>query len=195
MRILVSCEESQKVTIELRKRGHEAYSCDIDEPSGGHPEWHLRQDVLPLLREKWDMILAFPPCTHLCASGSRYWQQKQEDGRQQEAVDFFMAHINAPCDKIMVENSVGIMSRLYRKPDQIIQPYQFGDYFSKKTCIWLKNLPPLIPDIPEWQSHQLFLRYGTQMSEWLNKVPMKDRSKIKSKTFPGIARAMAEQWG
>src|SRR5579871_599466 len=117
MKILVACEESQAVTIELRKLGHEAYSCDIQECSGGHPEWHIQDDVLKHL-DGWDMIIAFPPCTHLAMSGARHFEKKRADGRQQEGINFFMAITNAPCAKLAIENPVGIMSGIYRKPDQ-----------------------------------------------------------------------------
>ena len=145
LKVLIACEESQAVTIEFRKLGIEAYSCDIIDCSGGHPEWHLQQDVLPLLKEKWDMIIAFPPCTHLCVSGARHFAQKIADGRQQQGIDFFMLFANANCDKIAIENPIGIMSNKFRKPNQIIQPWQYGDKFSKSTCLWLKGLPNLQP--------------------------------------------------
>lgn len=124
MKILVACEESQAVTIELRRLGHEAFSCDILECSGGHPEWHLQEDVTPLLKQRWDMIIAFPPCTHLAVSGAAWFEQKRKDGRQQEAIDFFMMFANADCERIAIENPVGIMSRIYKKPSQIVQPYE-----------------------------------------------------------------------
>ena len=184
MKILVACEESQAVTIELRRIGHEAYSCDIEPCSGGHPEWHLQVDALELLKMKWDMILAFPPCTHLAVSGARYFEQKRKDGRQQAAIDFFMRFANADCPKIAIENPVGIMSTVWKKPDQIIQPWQFGHGETKKTCLWLKGLPPLIPtEIVE----------GREQRIW-KMPPSEDRAKNRAKTFPGIARAMAEQW-
>ena len=184
MKILVACEESQAVTIEMRRLGHEAYSCDIEPCSGGHPEWHLQVDALELLKMKWDMILAFPPCTHLAVSGARYFEQKRKDGRQQAAIDFFMRFANADCPKIAIENPVGIMSSVWRKPDQIIQPWQFGHGETKKTCLWLKGLPPLIPtEIVE----------GREQRIW-KMPPSEDRAKNRAKTFPGIARAMAEQW-
>lgn len=145
MKILVACEESQAVTIELRKLGHEAYSCDIEPCSGGHPEWHLQQDVTQLLKIEWDMIIAFPPCTHLAVSGARYFEEKRKDGRQQQGIDFFMMFANANCKKIAIENPVGIMSTKFRKPDQIIQPWQFGHGETKATCLWLKGLPKLEP--------------------------------------------------
>ena len=184
MKILVACEESQAVTIELRRIGHEAYSCDIGPCSGGHPEWHLQVDALELLKMKWDMILAFPPCTHLAVSGARYFEQKRKDGRQQAAIDFFMRFANADCPKIAIENPVGIMSTVWKKPDQIIQPWQFGHGETKKTCLWLKGLPPLIStEIVE----------GREQRIW-KMPPSEDRAKNRAKTFPGIARAMAEQW-
>lgn len=184
MKILVACEESQAVTIELRRIGHEAYSCDIIPCSGGHPEWHIQQDVIPLLTQKWDMILAFPPCTHLAVSGAKWFAAKRADGRQQNAIDFFMQFANSDCPRIAIENPVGIMSTVWRKPDQIIQPWQFGHGETKKTCLWLKGLPPLIPtEIVE----------GREQRIW-KMPPSEDRAKNRAKTFPGIARAMAEQW-
>ena len=184
MKILVACEESQAVTIEMRRLGHEAYSCDIEPCSGGHPEWHLQVDALELLKMKWDMILAFPPCTHLAVSGARYFEQKRKDGRQQAAIDFFMRFANADCPKIAIENPVGIMSSVWRKPDQIIQPWQFGHGETKKTCLWLKGIPLLVPtNIVD----------GREQRIW-KMPPSEDRAKNQAKTFPGIARAMAEQW-
>lgn len=184
MRVLVACEESQAVTIELRRLGHEAYSCDIQECSGGHPEWHIQADALELIKLKWDMIIAFPPCTNLAVSGARYFREKQADGRQQASIDFFMKFVNADCEKIAIENPIGIMSTIYRKPDQIIQPWQFGHGETKATCIWLKGLPKLQPtDVVK----------GREQRIW-KMPPSPDRAKLRSKTFPGIARAMAEQW-
>lgn len=164
--------------------GHEAYSCDIQECTGGHPEWHLQQDVTPLLNDKWDMIIAFPPCTDLAVSGARWFPQKQADGRQQRSIDFFMLFVNADCPKIAIENPIGIMSGKYRKPDQIIQPWMFGHGETKATCLWLKGLPKLMPtNIVE----------GREQRIW-KMAPSPERAKQRSKTFPGIARAMAEQW-
>lgn len=184
MRILVACEESQAVTKELRRLGHEAYSCDIQECSGGHPEWHLQQDVLPLLNEKWDMIIAFPPCTDLAVSGARWFPEKRADGRQQRSIAFFMQFVNADCPKIAIKNPIGIMSSEYRKPDQIIQPWQFGHGETKATCLWLKGLPKLIPTE---------IVVGREQRVW-KMPPGPERAKERSKTFTGIARAMAEQW-
>lgn len=216
MKILVACEESQAVTIELRTLGHEAYSCDILDPSGGHPEWHVQQDVIPLLSppiifstldgqehdiDKWDMIIAFPPCTYLTVTGNRWFNVEKYGEKalerirlREEAKEFFMAFANAPCDKIAIENPVGVMNTGYRKPNQIIQPYQFGDPFEKRTCLWLKGLPNLVPtDVVEPPARQQ-LKSGKSMPEWYSNAPKKDRARIRSKTFPGIAKAMAEQW-
>ena len=200
MKVLVACEESQAVTVEMRKLGHEAYSCDILPCSGGHPEWHVMGDVLPLLDGnctletmdgkvtsipgRWDLIVAFPPCTDLAVSGARYFAQKRADGRQQRSIDFFMAFANADCGRIAIENPVGIMSTKWKKPDQIIQPWQFGHGETKATCLWLKNLPKLTPTE---------IVAGREQRIW-RMPPSKDRAKMRSKTFPGIAKAMAEQF-
>lgn len=141
MRVLMACECSGIVRDELRKLGHDAWSCDII-PCERDPQWHIHDDVLKHLNDGWDMMIAFPPCTHLAVSGAAWFAQKRKDGRQQEGIDFFMRMVNANIPKIVIENPVGIMSRLYRKPDQIIQPYHFGHTDSKKTCLWLKNTPP-----------------------------------------------------
>ena len=219
MRILVACEESQNVTNELRKLGHEAYSCDIQMHSGSHDEWHICQDVLPLLNgfckfktvdgnyheinSKWDMIIAFPPCTDLCVSGASHFAKKQADGRQQRSIDFFMKFVNADCDKIAIENPIGIMSTKYRKPDQIIQPWQFGDKYSKSTCLWLKNLPLLVPTkiVEKGEFIEFIDKNGKKkrQAKWYyealkNSKNAEERAKIRSKTFPGIANAMATQW-
>ena len=197
MKILVACEESQAVTIELRKLGHEAYSCDIIDCSGGHPEWHLKQDVIPLLKQKWDMVIAFPPCTHLAVSGARHFAKKIADGRQQQGIDFFMQFANCDCPKVAIENPVGIMSSKWRKPNQIINPFEFGDRFKKKTCLWLKGLTKLVPtDIVNPEEDFVYpngKKYPQWMMNTLSKSP-EERAKARSKTFPGIAKAMAEQW-
>jgi site-specific DNA-cytosine methylase len=203
MRILIACEESQAVTKEFRKLGHEAYSCDIQECSGGHPEWHIIGDVLKELNKKWDMIIAFPPCTHLSSSGQWAYNKGKDTKLREEAVDFFMAFANADCDKIAIENPVGIISSRWRKPNQIVQPWHFGDMASKQTCLWLKGLPKLVPSItekPEFEYHEwVDNRTGKKkrMEKWMYNIrtkPQKERSKLASKTFPGIARAMALQW-
>lgn len=202
MKILVACEESQAVTIELRALGHEAFSCDILPCSGGHPEWHIQGDVTKLIRQEWEMIIAFPPCTHLSAAGAPSWKIKQSDGRQQQAIDFFMLFISAKCDRIAVENPTGVMSSVYRKPDQIINPFQFGDPFKKRTCLWLKNLPLLTPsNIVEAKYHYTsnstqggMLKDGTRKKSVLPIFKAWDNAKERSKTFTGIAKAMATQW-
>ena len=205
MKVLIACEESQAVCKEFRKLGHEAYSCDIVHCSGGHPEWHLQQDVLPLLKEKWDMIIAFPPCTYLTVTGNRWFNidrygekaiQRHKD--RKDAIDFFMAFANADCEKIAIENPVGIMSSEWRKPNQIINPWQFGDAFEKKTCLWLKGLPELKPtNIVEIPPRKRFDSGKSMPSRYAEAwhLPKEERAKLRSKTFPGIARAMAEQWG
>lgn len=193
MKILVACEESQAVTKELRLLGHEAYSCDIEPCSGGHPEWHLQVDALELLKMQWDMILAFPPCTYLSNAGANHLfrggklnQERYQKGL--EAKDFFLKFLNADCPRIAVENPVS--SRIFEMPphSQEIQPWQFGHHVQKKTRLWLKGLPKLEPTEivePKESCHDA----GT----WFN-VGGKDRQKNRAKTFPGVARAMAEQW-
>ena len=206
MKILVACEESQAVTKELRRLGHEAYSCDIIECSGGHPEWHIKGDVLPLLNGdcefntmdgenhylsgRWDMIIAFPPCTDLAVSGARHFAKKRADGRQQASIDFFMKFANAHCDMIAIENPVGIMSTRFRKPDQIINPYQFGHPETKKTCLWLKNLQPLEETENVYAYMMTLPEKERSRIHWMGSGHAKERSK----TYPGIARAMAQQW-
>ncbi len=184
MRILVACEESQRVTLAFRTKGHNAYSCDILQCSGGHPEWHRRQPAQIALQEDWDMIVAFPPCDHLAVSGARWFKQKQADGRQQKAIDFFMLFVNHPCKRIAIENSKGIMSTKYRKPDQIIQPWMFGHGEVKGVCLWLKGLQKLKPTAIVDGRESRIHRMG----------PSKDRAKKRSKTYVGIAKAMADQW-
>ena len=227
MNVLVACEESQEVCKAFRSLGHEAYSCDIQECSGGHPEWHIQGNVLEILEPttkfdwndtiefetadgeyhiidgKWDLIIAHPPCTDLAVSGARWFPEKQRDFRQQKACVFFMQMALADCDRIAVENPIGIMSSVYRKPDQIIQPYQFGHPVRKSTCLWLKGLPPLTPtDIvsTEEDAHGFSIGGGAlryAVDENGKVLPWNDprTAKARSKTFPGIARAMAEQWG
>lgn len=224
MNVLVACEESQAVCIAFRERGHIAFSCDIQKCSGGHPEWHINGDVLPLLNGncsfetmdgnrheqngKWDLIIAFPPCTHLAVSGARWFPEKQKDFRQQKACVFFMQIALSNADRVAVENPIGIMSKCFRKPDQIIQPYEYGEPTKKSTCLWLKGLPRLKPtnivepEIIEYQcKNGKKARFGVgigQVYDESGKVygfndPM--TAKIRSRTFPGIAEAMAEQWG
>lgn len=195
MRVLLACEESQEVCKAFRERGHEAYSCDILPCSGGHPEWHIQDDVLKHLNDGWDLMIAFPPCTHLAVSGARHFKQKQADGRQQQAIDFFMALVNAPIKKIAVENPVGIMSRHYRRSDQIIQPWQFGNSYQKTTCLWLKNLPTLTPTKIVDRGEFTTFSSGKKHPKWYTDAKSsKKYGKIRSITFPGIAAAMADQW-
>ncbi len=203
MKILVACEESQAVTIELRKLGHEAYSCDILECSGGHKEWHIQQDITPLLEKDWDMVIAFPPCTHLCVSGARWFPQKIKDGRQQRGIDFFMMFANNKCPKIAIENPIGIMSNKWKKPNQIVQPWQFGDEFQKSTCLWLKGLPNLEPTdiVGKGEFIEFTSKKGIKKKQpkWYfealkNAENPQERACLRSKTFPGIAKAMATQW-
>lgn len=259
-KILVACEESQAVTIELREMGHEAYSCDILPCSGGHPEWHLQTDVIPLLNQKkWDMIIAFPPCTYLTVSGNR-WFDIEKYGinarirkvKRLMAIKFFMSIANANCGKIAIENPIGTMSKQWRKPNQIIQPWMFGEDASKQTCLWLKNLPILehgkiippkgfslvkyahkcsaCPDCgePFCDEHEqhyfecpcigpdeddIFIKtvngydfctrdesikplWSNQTSSGQNKLgPSPERARLRSKTYSGIAKALATQWG
>jgi hypothetical protein len=169
----------------MRSAGIEAFSCDTEPCSGGHPEWHIHGDVTPLLKDEWDMIIAFPPCTHLASSGARWFKEKRRDGRQQKAIEFFMQFTQVKCPRVAIENSVGIMSNIYRKPDQIIHPWQFGHGKAKSTCLWLTGLPLLVPTKIVDGREQWILAMG----------PSRDRIKNRSKTFPGIADAMASQWG
>jgi site-specific DNA-cytosine methylase len=205
MRILLACEESQAVTKEFRKLGHEAFSCDILPCSGGKHEWHLQQDVTELLKQDWDLIIAFPPCTFLTVTGNRWFNIERYGEKaikrhadRKEAIDFFMMFANAKCDKVAIENPVGVMSSEWRKPNQIINPYQFGDAFEKKTCLWLKGLPELeYTNVVEPPKRTEF-KSGKTMPAWYAeawKLPKEERAKLRSKTFPGIAKAMAEQWG
>ena len=203
MRILVGCEESQAVTIELRNLGYEAYSCDILPCSGGRPEWHIKEDVLKVIDRSWDMLIAFPPCTHLALSGSQHWPQKQKDGRQQKAIDFFMSLVKAPIEKICIENPMSIMSTAYRKPDQIIQPWQYGHEAQKTTCLWLKNLNKLEPTniVSKGEFIEFVSKKGIKKRQpkWYfdalkNSKTKEDRRTLRSKTFKGIAEAMANQF-
>ena len=219
MKVLVACEESQAVCKAFRERGHEAYSCDIQPCSGGHPEWHIMGDVLPLLNGncvistvdgqnhiisgRWDLIIAHPPCTYLTATGNAWFnvekygeKAKQRHRDREDAFNFFMKFVNADCDHIAIENPIGYVSSHYRKPDQIIQPYYFGDDARKATCLWLKGLPKLNPTniIP---FTLVKTGHGTD-SPWHAytwNLPKEERSRVRSKTFQGIANAMANQWG
>lgn len=236
MKVLVACEESQRVCTAFRERGHEAYSCDIVECSGGHPEWHIQGDVLPLLNrkddgnngwhniyfttmdgvehsvERWDLIIAHPPCTYLTVAGNAYFNVERYGDKaierikkSQEAAEFFMNFVNADCDKIAIENPVGRINTLYRKPDQIIHLYHFGHPVSKKTCLWLKGLPLLkhTEEVEPEILHSKGKSGGYSGPSWYvtdengKILSWKDprTAKARSKTYPGIAKAMAEQWG
>lgn len=229
MKVLVACEESQVVCKAFREKGHEAYSCDIQECSGGHPEWHIQGDVLEVLnphqisnafygivfktadgqahsiKGKWDLIIAHPPCTHLSSSGQWAYKKGKDISLKYEGIKFFMEFVNADCDKIAIENPIGIMSTEYKKPSQIIQPWQFGHKAQESTCLWLKGLPLLTPtnivekgEFVEWIDKKTGKkkRQSKYDLEILKKAKTsEERSRLRSKTFEGIALAMAEQWG
>lgn len=232
MKVLIACEESQRVCSAFRARGHEAYSCDIINPSGGHLEWHIKGDVLPLLSppninllsmppkrqpivfktmdgtehqvDRWDLIIAHPPCTYLCVTGNRWFNVERYGDKarermklREEAKEFFMAFAKADCDHIAIENPIGVMSTSYRKPDQIIQPYWFGDPFEKKTCLWLKGLPLLKKSNEVTPEERAKFKSGKTLPKWFSdaaNLPPAERSRVRSQTFPGFAEAMAEQW-
>lgn len=182
-KILIACEESQTVTSLLIEKGINAYSCDIEPTRGKYKNKHIQTDVREILYDDWETVIAFPPCTDLCVSGARWFKEKQLDGRQQSAIDFFMLFTRLKC-KWAIENPVGIMSKLYRKPDQYIQPYEYGHGETKKTCLWLNNLPLLKPTNFVWK-REARIHYLP---------PGKDRSRIRSETYIGIAEGMADQW-
>jgi hypothetical protein len=193
MKILVACEESQAVTVRLRAAGHEAYSCDMLECSGGHPEWHLQEDVIPLLKHQWDAVIAFPPCTDLASSGAAHFARKKADGSQQRSIEFFMEFTKLDHVPIVViENPIGIMSSLYRKPDQIVHPWQFGHMEQKSTCLWLKGVPPLQATDNVKEKMMKLPRNIRERMHYL--PPSKDRARIRSKTYSGIAEAIVNQW-
>lgn len=223
MKVLIACEESQRVCTEFRKRGHEAYSCDIQRCSGGHPEWHILDNALYVLGggrvklqngkwidiDRWDLIIAHPPCTYLTNANTsghsaRVTPENRIEGATIErihAMDFFMRCFQAPCEHVAVENPVGIMNTAFRRPDQIIDPYMFADsendkenYVTKRTCLWLRGLPHLKPnDLPKPDNAKMFGSKPTGKA--LNWTDTNHGSVARSKTFPGIAKAMAEQWG
>ena len=211
MKVLIACEESQAVTKEFRKLGHEAFSCDILPCTGGHPEWHYQKDVFEVINEGWDLMIAHPPCTFLAVSGARWLYNK--DGsvneerfyNQRQALDFVEMLMKSNINKIAIENPISVISSAIRKPDQIIQPYWFGDSASKSTCLWLKNLPKLEPtnivskgEFKEWidkktnkpKRQPMWYYQALQQA----KTPAERRT-LRSKTFKGIAEAMANQWG
>jgi len=210
-KILIACEESQAVCIEFRKLGYEAYSCDLYPCSGGHPEWHIQGDVIPVLKQKWDMVIAFPTCTYLTNAGTRHFSRRinseekvlDREKKRLEAAAFFMLFANCDCEKIAIENPVGWMNGAYRKPNQIIHPYYFGDDYKKRTCLWLKGLPELTPTdmLPMPKPKYICqgkLSKGKEIG-WCEGIKgttggQEGRAKARSKTFPGIAKAMARQW-
>lgn len=195
MRVLIACEFSGVVRDAFRRLGHDAVSCDILPTEQEGP--HIQDDVLKHLGEGWDLMIAHPPCTDLSCSGAAHFEKKRKDGRQQKSIEFFLALANAPIPRIAIENPVGIMSSIYRKPDQIIEPYQFGHKVKKATCLWLKNLPLLKPtEIVEPEI--ITLSNGERFSKWdydISCMKHSIRGHLRSKTFPGIAAAMAKQWG
>ena len=191
MKILVACEFSGTVRDAFIKKGHDAYSCDLLESDTPGP--HYQCDVLEVIDRGWDMMIAHPPCTHLAVSGARWFHKKQKE--QKEALDFVRKLLNAPIDKICLENPVSIISSKIRKPDQIVQPYMFGEPFTKTTCLWLKNLPLLVPTEMVDKGERHVTSGGKSLPKWYNLPPSEDRWKIRSKTYQGIADAMAEQWG
>lgn len=231
MNVLVACEESQEVCKAFRERGHRAFSCDLEPCSGGHPEWHIQADCIPLLngdcsfktadththtqRGQWDLIIAHPPCTYLTVTGNRWFNvarygdaARERLANREDAAEFFMQIVNAKCDRIAIENPIGYMSTHYRKPNQIIQPWQFAlsseENTVKSTCLWLKCLPKLKPlhaeqppiEYVEWYDERS--RRMKRQAKWYYETRCAahaDRARLASKTFPGIAAAMAEQWG
>ena len=207
MRVLVACEESQAITIELRKLGHEAYSCDIVPCSGGHPEWHRQEDVTAgILDEPWDMVIAHPPCTYLTVTGNRWFNVEKYGEKaiermrlREEAADFFMlfAHLDH-VPRVAIENPKGVMSTRWRKPDQMVHPYWFGDPHKKETCWWLKGLPCLEPtDMVDPSANEYTYANGKKDSLWhmeTMRLPAEERARVRSKTWPGMAKAIAEQW-
>lgn len=192
LRVLVACEYSGRVRDAFRARGHDAWSCDLL-PAEDGSEFHHQGDVLPHLGNEWDLMIAHPPCTDLAVSGARHFAAKVADGRQQRALDFVRALMAAPIPRICIENPISIISSKIRKPEQIIQPWQFGHPEQKATCLWLKGLPPLTPTNDVYE-HMMTL--PKQERERVHRMPPgPDRWKERSRTFPGIAAAMASQWG
>lgn len=231
MKVLVACEESQAITKELRKLGHQAYSCDLLPCSGGHPEWHFQQDVFKIIeqrggklqngkyyrsKKKWELMIAHPPCTYLAVSGAK-WYYHPDDSHlpvqarrphpkypnrafdREDALKFFIALCEADIEKIAVENPIGIVSSRYRKPDQIVQPYMFGDEATKTTCLWTKNLPKLEPTKIVGKGERIEFKSGKSQPKWYSDAFVKaktaeERRTLRSKTFPGMAKAIAKQW-
>ena len=205
LKVLVACEESQAVCKAFRALGHKAFSCDLQDCSGGHPEWHIKGDVLKVLNLPiWDLVIAHPPCTYLTVTGNR-WFNVEKYGQKaierladrEQAIKFFMNFANCKSKHVAIENPVGIISTVWKKPEQIIQPYQFGEAAEKKTCLWLKGLPNLKSTNIVKPPERIKFASGKSMPAWYAKawnLPKEERAKIRSKTFLGIAKAMAEQW-
>ena len=231
MKVLIACEEGQAVTKELRKLGHEAYSCDLLPCSGGHPEWHFNCDIFEVIQnfggelqngdvlesiDEWEMMVAHPPCTYLSVSGAKWYYHPDDkdlptsDRRphprfpnrakhRDEALDFFIKLMSVPIDRIAIENPVGIISTKYRKPNQIVQPWMFGDEATKTTCFWTKNLPDLEPTKIVGKGERITFKSGKSQPKWysdamVNAKTNEERQTLRSKTFPGIAKAIATQW-
>ena len=203
MKVLIACEESQTVTKAFRKNGFEAFSCDILPCSGGHPEWHIQGDVLEQLNKGWDLIIAHPPCTYLTVTGNKWMKPEFRDRfpdrqkQREEAIEFFLKIADAKCGFIAIENPVGIISTVWRKPDQYVHPYHFGDPHSKKTGFWLKGLPKL-KHTKVVEPIMYTYKDGRKDPIWhveSMKLPPAERQRVRSKTFEGLAQAMADQWG
>lgn len=220
MNVLIACEESQRVCIAFREKGHNAFSCDIEPCSGGHPEWHIMQDVIPLLNGecdfitedgvkheiagKWDMIIAHPPCTYLTNTGNRHFnvekygdKAKQRLKNRKKAFEFFMKFVNADCEKIIIENPIGYCSTHYKKPTQIIQPWWFGQHYTKATCLWIKGVQPLVQSVKDKPNNCKSYAWETMYDENGKTISWGSNlcKKLRSRTFEGIAKTMAEQWG
>jgi site-specific DNA-cytosine methylase len=196
MKVLIACEFSGTVRNAFIRGGHEAMSCDLEPCDIPGP--HYQGDMFDIIDDGWDLMIAHPPCTHLAVSGARHFAKKQADGRQQQGIDFFMRVINAKIPKYAVENPIGIMSSIYRKPDQIIQPWHYGHKTTKSTCLWLKGLPFLKPTNIVDKGEFVTFPSGKRMSKWYSdssRLSPKEREKMRNKTFQGIADAMADQWG
>ena len=203
MKVLVACEFSGTVRDAFLKTGHEAMSCDLEPTDVPGP--HYQGDMFDIINDGWDMMIAFPPCTHLAVSGAKHFAKKRADGRQQDGIDFFLKVVNSNIPRIAVENPVGIMSSIYRKPDQIIQPWHFGHEAQKTTCLWLNNLPLLQHTKVVDKGSFYISKTGKKMPAWSHDVAdangkkigynTLEIKKIRNKTFQGIADAMADQWG
>ena len=196
VKILIACEFSGTVRDSFLKLGHDAISCDLEETLSPGP--HYQGDVMDIINDGWEMMIAFPPCTHLAVSGARHFEQKKADGRQQQGIEFFLKMVNADIPRISVENPIGIMSSLYKQPSQVIQPWEYGHRTTKATCLWLKNLPLLTPTNIVDKGEVWVAKSGKRMSQWFydsSCLPPKERERMRNKTFQGIADAMANQWG